>query len=561
MPIQVFSDGADAYAVRAPGDYTLEFLAGDDALTVAGGTATTAAMGDGNDIIRLLSGMASVDGGLGADRFDIWAPEVSASGGAGDDLFVLRAGSGQTITGGDGSDRVNLAANITDLTADLGAGRDAFVGSGFSVTGKLYSGDGNDSFVDLVSGGNLTLYGGEGNDTYRVSGTSRGGVIVEYAGEGIDTVQLARGMDYVLGDNLERVVIGTYAGSTPGAATITGNALANGITGSGNAETMLGLGGNDHLNGKAGDDVLWGGDGNDALDGGLGNDRLQGEAGNDALIGRQGDDIMAGGAGNDTYYVDSVGDVVIENGGEGTDAVRTTVDLTLPDNVENGVVANAAGLTLYGNGLDNHLYGGAGDDCIFASDGNDVVSGGAGNDYIGGELGNDAISGGAGNDYLFGDEGDDRVAGGDGDDYVQGYIGNDVLDGGAGDDFIAGGAGADRLAGGQGSDCFFFYDASDSTPLETDRITDFSSLQGEGNGDDQIDLSSIDANVNLGGDQALVVAGSAAANSLWYEAQASSNGSEDWTFYADTDGNPATVEFELHVHSLAGVVWFDDLTL
>jgi hypothetical protein len=32
-------------------------------------------------------------------------------------------------------------------------------------------------------------------------------------------------------------------------------------------------------------------------------------------------------------------------------------------------------------------------------------------------------------------------------------------------------------------------------------------------------------------------------------------------FYGDTDGNPATVEFELHVHSLLGAVWFDDITL
>ena len=98
-------------------------------------------------------------------------------------------------------------------------------------------------------------------------------------------------------------------------------------------------------------------------------------------------------------------------------------------------------------------------------------------------------------------------------------------------------------------------------PGAFDIIRDFTSLQGEGT-DDQIDLSIIDANVSLDGDQAFARIGtSAAANSLWYSEQAGAGGAQDWVFYGDTDGNPATVEFELHVHSLLGAVWFDDITL
>ena len=75
-------------------------------------------------------------------------------------------------------------------------------------------------------------------------------------------------------------------------------------------------------------------------------------------------------------------------------------------------------------------------------------------------------------------------------------------------------------------------------------------------------MSLIDANESLACDQAYAGNGaSAAAESLWYTEQAGAGGAQDWVFYGDTDGNPATVEFELHVHSLLGAVWFDDITL
>lgn len=541
MTVQVFTDDRDVYTVRGPGAYSLSFLGGDDALTVDGGDSTTASMGDGADHVRLLAGLATVAGDGGADVFDIWASGATLSGDDGNDLFCFRAA-------------------VAGVSADGGADSDRFIGYGFAVGGTLYGGMGNDSFLDFDGRAGLTIYGGTGNDLYR-AWDAHPADIIEAPGEGIDTVQLARGVDYVLPTNIEKIVVGSYSGSTAAASIITANSGNNVILGAANAETIYGLDGSDHLYGKGGDDSLWGGSGNDVLDGGSGNDRLQGEAGNDVLNGRAGDDVMAGGTGNDWYYVDSVGDVVVENAGEGRDTIRTTIDLTLPDAVENAIASSSAGLTLYGNLLDNRLTGGAGDDCIFASDGNDVVNGGAGNDYLGGEFGNDVLIGGAGNDYLFGDEGNDRLSGGDGADYLQGYTGDDVLDGGNGGDLLAGGPGADKLTGGAGSDTFLYYDSVDSAPGAFDIIRDFTSLQGEG-ADDQIDLSLIDANVNLDGDQAFArIGSSAAANALWYSAQAGSGGGQDWVFYGDTDGNPATVEFELHVHSLAGAVWFDDITL
>ena len=78
-----------------------------------------------------------------------------------------------------------------------------------------------------------------------------------------------------------------------------------------NANVVAGTAGNDFLPGLGGDDNMTGGDGNDILDGGTGND------------------IMAGGMGNDVYVVDSVGDVVNELPGQGTDEIQTALSVIL----------------------------------------------------------------------------------------------------------------------------------------------------------------------------------------------------------------------------------------
>jgi Ca2+-binding RTX toxin-like protein len=259
-----------------------------------------------------------------------------------------------------------------------------------------------------------------------------------------------------------------------------------------------------------------------------------------------------GGSGDDHYYVDSVGDIVTEYADGGTDTIRTTVDLQLPDNVENGIIQGAVGLTLYGNVLDNHLTGSAGDDTILADGGNDFVKGGAGNDYLGGEAGNDTIVGGTGNDFLFGDEGNDRLFGGDGDDYVQGHTGADWLDGGSGNDFLAGGPGADTLTGGLGADTFYFYDYGDSTRSAPDCITDFVTAAHGGDAD-HLDLSGIDANLAAAGDQAFAsLVSGPASHSLWMSAvTTNADGSVDFTLYGDVNGDH-TADFAVTLHATTG---------
>lgn len=103
--------------------------------------------------------------------------------------------------------------------------------------------------------------------------------------------------------------------------------------------------------------------------------------------------------------------------------------------------------------------------------------------------GSDIINGSRYSDTLFGETGDDLI---------KGNHGNDVLKGGSGDDRLHGGEGKDILVGGSGLDVFDFTSLNDSGVSKriADVITDFTT------GDDLIDLSQIDANPNLFGNQA-----------------------------------------------------------
>jgi len=140
------------------------------------------------------------------------------------------------------------------------------------------------------------------------------------------------------------------------------------LVGTDDPDVIEGLGGNDKIFGGAGDDVLDGGDGNDLIDGGTGAD------------------AMTGGAGNDAFYVDNPGDIVIEAPASGADIVFSSIDYTLPDNVERLAALSPAGtapLNFTGNALNNEISGNDGANIIDGLGGADVLSGGAGDDtYI-----------------------------------------------------------------------------------------------------------------------------------------------------------------------------------
>jgi Ca2+-binding RTX toxin-like protein len=87
-----------------------------------------------------------------------------------------------------------------------------------------------------------------------------------------------------------------------------------------------------------------------------------------------------GGTGNDTYIVYAGTDQVIENPGEGTDTVRSSVSFALPDNVENLTLTGTAAINGTGNSLANVITGNASANVISGGGGADTLTGGAGAD-------------------------------------------------------------------------------------------------------------------------------------------------------------------------------------
>lgn len=206
-----------------------------------------------------------------------------------------------------------------------------------------------------------------------------------------------------------------------------------------------------------------GGGGNDTIFGNSANNVLKGLNGNDILNGLGGADYMDGSGGNDTFYVDNPGDVVVDSvvpGLGGTDLVKSTVDYTLPDNIENLTLLGSGNLNGTGNDLANRIIGNSGDNDLKGGGGADTLSGGGGIDtaiYADSDAGvtvylNGSTAGSGGTaegDILTGIE---NIYGSAYDDVLEGGLGANKLTGNGGNDILNGGAGADILDGGLGSD-------------------------------------------------------------------------------------------------------------
>jgi len=277
---------------------------------------------------------------------------------------------------------------------------------------------------------------------------------------------------------------------------------------------------------------------NETLVGASGADTLQGHGGADSLIGGLGKDLLIGGAGSDTAdYSDKTGALGITlnaSGGDTTVNVAGVAEDTLRG-IEN-LSGGSAGDSLTGDAQDNLLYGGGASDTLVGGLGHDTLDGGVGLDtadytdktqsvsvtlngasnatvYVGGVaedtiLNIERIRGGSAADILQGDAngnnltgnaGADLLSGADGADSLSGGTEADTLDGGAGADTLVGGSGADLITGGTGADIFRYGLASESSATYTDRITDFTS------GEDVLDLSGVDANTLVTGDQAFTI--------------------------------------------------------
>ncbi len=325
------------------------------------------------------------------------------------------------------------------------------------------------------------------------------------------------------------------------ADSVQGSEIADSIFGSIGLDTLFGNSGNDSIDGGndndvisggADDDILQGGNGNDSISGDDGNDSLDGGAGDDTLDGGTGADTLSGGDGDDTYYVDNIGDVIIEasssKGGNDTVVIRNS--LLSKDNfsqfvgIENFVQEGISDAKISGDDNANTLKGNAGNNYISGNGGNDTLFGYGGNDTLEGGKGIDVLDGGDGDDtYIIsntedtikdtkgtdtvqssetitiapyktvenlaligskvidatGNDNDNTIEGNDSDNKLDGGKGNDTLFGGDGNDTLVGGAGNNVLDGGNGDSDVALYNgvASDFEYKNVDGVWSVINIQ------------------------------------------------------------------------------------
>jgi Ca2+-binding RTX toxin-like protein len=521
--------GGGTDVVRASsGSYTLGANIEDLVYTGAGafaGTGNASANslsgGAGDDILDGSTGDDVLTGGLGNDTYviDSLGDAINESAGGGTD--TLRT----SLTNFD----LTTVSQIENLAY---TGAAAFTGMGDAGANTLTGGTG----ADTLSGGlgNDRLEGGTGSDTAVFTGNFADYTIAYDFVTGlfsvVDGVSARDGSDTVTGvENFRFADVSKTSGDLIGTNIVLGTANAETLNGIEGPDWIQAFAGNDTLNGAGGDDTLDGGTGGDAMAGGAGNDlylvdsasdtvteaaasgtdtihttltsltvvnnvenlvftgvgnftgtgnaldnTLTGGSGADTLSGGTGADSMIGGLGNDLYVVDSAGDVVAENSGEGTDTIQTSLtSLTLGEtsNVENLGYTGTNAFTGTGNSADNTLTGNTGNDTLDGGAGNDSLVGNAGNDVYVVDSAGDVVTevANAGTDtvrttlasYTLSTNVEHLTYTGAGDFTGIGNTLANTLTGSSGNDSLDGGTGADVMVGGAGNDLYVVDNADD----------------------------------------------------------------------------------------------------
>ena len=496
-----------------------------------------------------------------------------------------------------------------DISPSSGEDAQKVAGSIADTEPAVLLGNEGNNILDGDAGAD-TMSGDFGNDVYFVD--NAGDLALEDANEGNDAVFSTAHLQ--LSTNVETLVL-------QGTADLQGygNALANAIFGNTGSNLLDGGTGADSMTGGAGNDLYFVDNAGDLVveNAGQGNDavftsaqlRVDGQRGDPGparrrrpaglrqrfgeLALRQSRQrssteapapiSMTGGAGNDIYFVDNAGDVVVENAGQGNDAVFSTAHLALSANVETLVLQGGADLQGFGNGLANSLFGNTGNNLLDGGAGADTMAGGAGDDVFFVDAAGDVVveAVGEGTDKVFatvnhalaanvqtlvlqgagnlsgtGNALNNTIHGNSGDNTLAGAAGPDQLVGAQGNDVLIGGAGVDSLFGGIGQDTFFFT-GTNLDNLDTGRganrdvIHDFSG--------DLLNLVQVDANLNAAGDQAFSFIGTnafTAAGQVRFFADGAGN--------TIVEGNMDTLlgaDFQIELRSFTGQLQTGDFLL
>jgi serralysin len=552
-------DRAGAQAIDLTGNEFGNSLYGNEG-------ANRLAGGGGDDYLYGEGGDDRLEGGDGID----WA--IYAAAAAAVTVSLALPGAAQN-TGGAGVD------TLIDV--------EGLVGSAFADT---LIGNDSDNFLN-GSGGADTMRGGAGNDTYYVDDV--GDVVDELAGEGFDTICTSLAVYSLVGTQIERL-----GSSADVAHDFRGNSGDNVVSGgAGNDVLRLHDGGTDAADGGAGNDVLYFGAsfaGADFADGGEGRDVLVLQGSQTVFFGQNSlarIESVSLQSGANTRYGDTANNfydykIVMADGNTpaGTQLIvnaqslRSGEDFTFDGSAETDgmfLVYGGHGIDLLTGGAGNDVFffegerwgaadrvnGGAGRDALIISSGSGVAHIAFGADSLTGieavslnaryatdptqkpsydlVLANGNVAPGATlivNGSSIADSGqfvgiDGRAVTG-GNLILFGGAGHDNLKGGGGADQILGGRGSDSLTGGAGADVFRYDSTAESNAGANDLIGDFAA------GLDKVDLSRIDANSLVAGDQAFSWIGSSAFTGSAGQLRVYQSGGYQW-IAGDTDGDAA----------------------
>ncbi|MCH2163303.1 MAG: hypothetical protein MK098_01420 [Marinovum sp.] len=419
--------------VEGDGGQGNDQIALEESLTVAASLSGN----DGNDVLAGGGLNDTLSGGADDDVLFGHAGNDSMTGDAGDDLFYGGAGA-DTMDGGADDDMITYvrAASGVNVNLTTGTGQgDIAQGDSLTRIEILQGSNFNDTLtgsanVDMLIGlngddalsgaaGADVLVGSQGNDT--LDGGTEADMMV--GGEGDDVYIVDNASDIVDENRYGEIPVGTNGGTDRVEASVdwsleTGTqALIENLTLTGTA--VVGTG-------NAADNVLT------ANQAGLTGGRLNGRAGADTLNGSSAGEILDGGTGademiglggDDTYFIDNLGDNIVEAGGAGTDSAQVFIQsftLESADDIERLLLDNSViDGELVGNALDQTIQGAGGDDTLEGGLGADTYIGSSSSTfgrshYLSGGDGNDTFAidassvhagaqfdGGAGTDHLI----------------------------------------------------------------------------------------------------------------------------------------------------------------
>ena len=489
--------GNDTFVINNSSDVIQDTLA--TAVNIAQSSVNYTLATDVNTLV--LTGTAALQGSANSstDSLVSNAGIDTLVGGSGNDSFVI-SNSGDIVqdTSTTATNLIQSSVNFTlptDVNALTLTGTTALIATGNAATNIITANAGNDTLV--AGSGVATLIGGTGNETFVVNSTSD--VVQDTVTSASNTLQAS--ISKTLMTNVNTLVL-TGTGNLTGIANSANDTL---ISNSG-VDTLVGGAGYDLFIVNNSADVIQNATANDTIESSvnytlpstvnnlilIGTANIQGTgnansdtltttgSGNDTLIAGSGVATLIGGAGNDTFVVNAYNDVVQDTSTITSNTILSSVNYSLPTNVDsltftglsaltgtgnldaaNVLTANAGNDVLVGTAFSNTLNGGSGSDTIYAGSESNVIYSGNGGatsqlTVVYGNAGGtnvateSTIYGGSGANVLFGGPGSDLIYGGSGTVSIEGGSGFDTIYAGSNVENLSAGSGSNVIYGGAG---------------------------------------------------------------------------------------------------------------